>query len=68
MNRLLPLKTISTLRRRKRPVLTVATSVKIPRSLDRAIKLAARKEGITQSLWIRRCLAAQINFLNAEVK
>jgi hypothetical protein len=65
MNRLLPLKTISTLRRRKRPVMVMTTSVKIPRTLDRAIKQAARKEGITQSLWIRRTLASQINFLQA---
>jgi hypothetical protein len=46
----------------------MTTSVKIPRTLDRAIKQAARKEGITQSLWIRRTLASQINFLAAEVK
>jgi hypothetical protein len=64
MNRLLPLRTIARLRRRK-PTMTVVTSVKIPRDLDRAIKAAARKEGRTQSDWIRRTLQGQITFLNA---
>jgi hypothetical protein len=67
MNRLLPLRTIARLRRRK-PTMTVVTSVKIPGDLDQAIKAAARKEGRTQSDWIRRTLSSQINFLNAGVK
>jgi len=67
MNRLLPLRTIARLRK-KRPTMTVVTSVKIPRVLDRAIKAAARKEGRTQSDWIRRTLQGQITFLNARTE
>lgn len=62
MNRLLPLKVLK-VRSRRRPTMVVVTSIKIDRALDRAIKQAARKEGRTQSDWIRRTLQSQINYL-----
>lgn len=64
MNRLLPLGTIARLKRRRSPALVV-TSVKIPRALDRALKLEARKQDRSQSWLIKEALQSYITFRQA---
>lgn len=64
MNRLLPTRTIRKLNRR-RPSKLAVTSVKLPMSLDRALKVEARKQNCSQSFLIREALQSYISFRTA---
>lgn len=62
MNRLLPEATITKLRRKRASRPLVITSVKIPRSLDRAIKAEAKKQDRSQTWIIKEALQSYISF------
>lgn len=68
MNRLLPKSTIERLRKKKKRIQDVTTSVKLPRKLDIAIKREARAQQRSQSWVIREALQSYIAFRQTEVK
>lgn len=63
MNRLLP---HSTFRKKRRRSPDVTTSVKLPRSLDIALKREARKQQRSQSWIMREAIQSYINFRQVE--
>jgi len=68
VNRLLPLKTIASLKRRRRSSKLVITSVKIPVQLDRDLKAEARRQDRSASWLIREALQSYITFRTATNK
>lgn len=68
MNRLLPKNTIERLRKKKKRIQDVTTSVKLPRKLDIAIKREARAQQRSQSWLIREALQSYIAFRMAGEK
>lgn len=65
MNRLLPKSTLRTRKKRRRSS-NVITSVKLPRSLDVALKRESRKQQRSQSWLIREALQAYLSLRQAE--
>lgn len=65
MNRLLPQSAIDARRKRRRSS-DVTTSVKLPRSLDVALKREARKQQRSQSFIMREAIQSYITFRKAE--
>lgn len=62
MNRLLPQATIDARRQKRRRSTDIVTSVKLPRSLDIALKREARKQQRSQSWLIREALQSYLTF------
>lgn len=65
MNRFLPKSTIAVRKKRRRSS-DVTTSVKLPRSLDVALKRESKKQQRSQSWLIREALQAYLSFRQAE--
>lgn len=61
MNRLLPKSTIDARKKRRRPV-DITTSVKLPRTLDLALKREAKSQQRSQSWLIREALQSYLTF------
>lgn len=61
MNRLLPKSTLVARKKRRRST-DITTSVKLPRSLDVALKREARKQQRSQSWIFREALQAYLTF------
>lgn len=66
MNRLLPQSTIVRLRKKKRRSSDITTSVKLPRSLDVALKREARRQQRSQSWIMREAIQSYLAFRAAE--
>lgn len=67
MNRLLPQSTLDARKKRRRSP-DITTSVKLPRSLDIALKREARKQQRSQSWLIREALQSYLAFRAAGEK
>lgn len=65
MNRLLPQSTLDARKKRRRSG-DVTTSVKLPRSLDVALKREAKKQQRSQSWLIREALQSYLSFRRSE--
>lgn len=65
MNRLLPQSTLRT-RKKRRWSPDITTSVKLPRSLDVALKREARKQQRSQSWIMREAIQAYLTFRTAK--
>lgn len=65
MNRLLPQSTIDARKKRRRST-DIVTSVKLPRSLDVALKREARRQQRSQSWLIREALQSYLTFRNVK--
>lgn len=67
MNRLLPQSTIDARKKRRRST-DIVTSVKLPRSLDVALKREARKQQRSQSWIMREAIQSYITFRTTKEK
>lgn len=65
MNRLLPQSTLDARKKRRRSS-DVTTSVKLPRSLDIALKREARKQQRSQSWIMREAIQSYLSFRQVE--